>query len=57
MSPADAQWRWFLQRAAQRRLAAREESTPPVNITLVVKNEPERPRETARVRHVLPSPG
>lgn len=55
MTPADAQWRWFLQRSMQRRLRQREqERQDPVNI--VVQNEPE-PRETARVRRVLPSPG
>jgi hypothetical protein len=56
MTPAEAQWAFFLRRAAQRRLQQREQQQP-INLTVVVQNEPERPRETARVRHVLPSPG
>jgi hypothetical protein len=34
-----------------------EERQNAVNITVVGQNEAQRPRETARVRHVLPSPG
>jgi hypothetical protein len=57
MSPADAQWRWFLQRAMQQRLQQRDRQDP-INITVVVKHEgEERPRETPRVRHWMPSPG
>ena len=58
MSPSDAQWRWFLQRSMQRRMRqVEEERQNAVNITVVGQNENDRPRETARVRHVLPSPG